>query len=96
MQTISHKCRVVSFTEYKRLQQLRQQQLSVSGASAQEGWVGASVGAQGKRRWSKEGGRRKSDERVDEGRGDDLFYLAGYYEPIIGLITYETDVKLVH
>ena len=66
VQTISHKCQVLSYNEYKVYRARRYQELRSKGLSVQE---------------------------FDN---EDVYYLAGTYEPTIGMITFEDDVKLIH
>ena len=54
VQTISHRCEVISYFEYKA--------------------------------------RKLSPAEADN---NDLYYLAGYYEPTVGMIKWESDVKLL-
>jgi len=58
VQTISHKCDVLSYTEYVR--------------------------------------RRHQQSATTEHRRNNVYYLAGTYEPIAGRISFERDVKLAY
>jgi len=69
VQTISHKCRVLSYTDYQA--ELRTRQTIAMTT-------------------------KNTNKKQRQAPRDDVFYLAGTYEPIIGMITFEPDVKLLH
>lgn len=60
VQTISHKCEVLKYTEWKKYKMAKGQYPHL--ASMNEG---------------------------------DVYYLAGTYDPTIGMITFEGDVKII-
>ncbi|ELU07123.1 hypothetical protein CAPTEDRAFT_96178 [Capitella teleta] len=65
VQTISHKCQVLSFSQYKAHRTRKLTALRSKGMTAQDY------------------------------ENDDVYYLAGTYEPTIGMITFQDDVQLI-
>ena len=76
MQTISHKCDVMSYTRYKALLQTTANQKQTAENKMAENKMVA------------------TGSDVSTVDMDNVYYLAGFYDPTVNLIKFEGDVKV--